>query len=104
MTTAVTLTTAWQEVANSDSFFASFTIECGEVHYAFDDSAPSDPNYHTVYEDIIIAGQMPSGLWARVASDDCVAGLSVDEWAGPMDVGSGLNLLNVAVNVVAIRG
>lgn len=104
MTQKVTLTTAWQEIANADAFFASFDVDSGEVQYAFGDAAPSEPNYHKVYEDLILSGSMPSGLWARLGDASDVASVAVDTWDGSMGIGSGLNLINVAVSVVAIRG
>lgn len=103
MTTKVTLTTSWQEIANDDLIFASINIDCGAVDYAFDSGAPSGDNHHTTYEDLVIAGNIPNGLYARLADADCVAAVSVDQWSGPMDMGSGLNLINVQASLAVIR-
>ncbi len=104
MTTAVTLTTSWQQIANDDTIFASINIECGSVQYAFDSGTPSEPNYHKTYEDLIISGSIPDGLYARLSDADCTASVAVDAWNGTLPIGSGLNLINIQASLAVIRG
>lgn len=95
MTTAVTLTTSWQKVADPGVVLLTMEVD-GEVHYSFGPSAPSGANHHVAEDSWSIAGQIPDQTWMRLAESEDSGVVKVDNYTDPMDLGTGLSLISIA--------
>jgi hypothetical protein len=100
MTTSVTLSQSWQEVAEAAAVFITGKAD-GLVHVGIGDTAPTGDNYHELDGEFRLFGRIASKVWIR-ADTDTSGSVRVDEFSGPMDLGSGLSVLSVSQSVSVV--
>lgn len=99
MTSAITLTNTWQEIADTGSFFATFESN-GEIQVSFGASAPTGADFHRIMGGTLSA-QIPEKLWARIPSPETQGVVKVDVFSDSMTVGSGIGAIFFAPKITA---